>query len=92
MTNPGTESPRAYQVLAPLRLNRMASRVVKPSMAVMVMVSGELCVRETDVIAPSPQSMAVEVNAMMQKGHLGSSASKNQAARLILGLTALRCS
>ena len=92
MTNPGTDSPRAYKVLAPFRLNKMESRVVKPRMAVMVMVSGELCVRETVVIAPSPQSMAVEVNAIMQKVHLGNSASKNQAARLILGLTALRCS
>jgi hypothetical protein len=46
----------------------------------MEMVSMELCVMDTSCIAPSPHSSAVEVNAMMQKGHLGSKANSSQDA------------
>jgi hypothetical protein len=46
----------------------------------MEMVSIELCVMDTSCMAPSPQSSAVEVNAMIQNGHFGRMASKSQDA------------
>jgi hypothetical protein len=54
-----------------------------------VIVSGELCVREDVVMTPSPQSMAVDVNAMMQNGHFGNSASRSQDTMPIFGRTAV---
>jgi hypothetical protein len=41
------------------------------SIDVMMMVSVELCVTDDSMMVPSPQSKAVPVKAMIQKGHFG---------------------
>ena len=45
------------------------------SIDVMIMVSVELCVTDDSMMVPSPQSKAVPVKAIIQKGHLGSMTS-----------------
>ena len=65
-------------VVLPLKLSRTEARVASISMVVMDMVRVELCVMDVSCTTPSPQSKAVEVNAMMQNGHLGSNANRSQ--------------
>jgi hypothetical protein len=74
---PAEAKAREYHVLLPRLFSAMPTSVNKQSTPVIVIVNNELCVRETSITEPSPQSKAVPVNAMTQKGHFGKSASKS---------------
>lgn len=85
---PNAANAIAYQVLLPFLFIKMVNNVIKPSNAVIEIVNPELYVFETSMLIPSPHNIAVEVNAMIQNGHLGSiTKSKNGIIpNLLLGL------
>jgi len=58
-------------VLLPFLLITIVNKVIRPNTAVIKIVSPELYVFETSMLIPSPHNIAVEVNAIMQNGHLG---------------------
>jgi hypothetical protein len=77
MVMPAKAIAIAYFVLPPRLFRMIPAKVVMQSKAVITMVMVELCVIWDSMMVPSPQSKAVPVKAMIQKGHLGSITSIN---------------
>ena len=78
MVIPGMMNDNDQSVVLPLKFSKTEASVTSIRVEVMDMVRIELCVMDASCTTPSPQSNAVEVNAMIQNGHLGNNANRSQ--------------